>query len=82
MASTSNAAGQANGNEQELKIDYLHGSSDMGMFDYFGPVLVGFFVFFFVFLIAGVSFLRERQQARWNVYLQVHFANGKLSSAM
>ncbi|WP_342515323.1 ABC transporter permease [Sporosarcina sp. FSL K6-1522] len=44
----------------ELKIDYLHGSSDMGMFDYFGPVLLGFFVFFFVFLIAGVSFLRER----------------------
>ena len=32
----------------------------MGTFDYFGPVLLGFFVFFFVFLIAGVSFLRER----------------------
>ncbi|GEN83017.1 transport permease protein [Sporosarcina luteola] len=44
----------------ELQIDYLHGSSDMGQFDYFGPVLLGFFVFFFVFLIAGVSFLRER----------------------
>ena len=47
-------------NEPGLKIDYLHGSKDMGMFDYFGPVLLGFFVFFFVFLIAGVSFLRER----------------------
>ncbi|MFC5604102.1 ABC transporter permease [Sporosarcina koreensis] len=44
----------------ELTVDYLHGSSDMGQFDYFGPVLLGFFVFFFVFLIAGVSFLRER----------------------
>lgn len=42
------------------KIDYLHGSENMGNFDYFGPVLLGFFVFFFVFLIAGVSFLRER----------------------
>jgi ABC-2 type transport system permease protein len=41
-------------------ITYLHGSSDMGQFDYFGPVLLGFFVFFFVFLIAGVSFIRER----------------------
>ncbi|MFE8701942.1 ABC transporter permease [Cytobacillus sp. FJAT-54145] len=44
----------------ELEIEYLHGSNDMGQFDYFGPVLLGFFVFFFVFLIAGVSFLRER----------------------
>jgi ABC-2 type transport system permease protein len=42
------------------EIEYLHGSKDMGNFDYFGPVLLGFFVFFFVFLIAGVSFLRER----------------------
>src|SRR5690625_5482720 len=32
----------------------------MGQFDYFGPVLLGFSVFFFVFLIAGVSFIRER----------------------
>lgn len=44
----------------ELQVDFLHGSEDMGQFDYFGPVLLGFFVFFFVFLIAGVSFLRER----------------------
>lgn len=53
-------AGQENANSPQLEIDYLHGSSDMGTFDYFGPVLLGFFVFFFVFLIAGVSFLRER----------------------
>lgn len=44
----------------DLQIDYLHGSADLSQFDYFGPVLLGFFVFFFVFLIAGVSFLRER----------------------
>lgn len=50
------------GNEAtfELEADYLYGSSEMRQFDYFGPVLLGFFVFFFVFLIAGVSFLRER----------------------
>ncbi len=45
---------------QEPKIKFLHGTSDMGQFDYLGPVLLGFFIFFFVFLIAGVSFLRER----------------------
>lgn len=42
------------------KITYLHGSADMAAFDNFGPVLIGYFSFFFVFLIAGVSFLRER----------------------
>lgn len=41
-------------------INYLHGSADMETFDYIGPFLIGFFIFFFVFLIAGVSFLRER----------------------
>jgi ABC-2 type transport system permease protein len=45
-----------------LKTTYLHGSEDMALFDNFGPVLIGFFVFFFVFLIAGVSFLRERTE--------------------
>jgi len=42
------------------QISYLHGSEEMAAFDNFGPVLVGFFSFFFVFLIAGVSFLKER----------------------
>lgn len=41
-------------------ISYLHGSENMAAFDNFGPVLIGFFSFFFVFLIAGVAFLRER----------------------
>ncbi len=41
-------------------FDYLHGTADMTSFDNFGPVLIGLFAFFFVFLIAGVSFLKER----------------------
>lgn len=45
---------------KSLDVQYLHGSEDMGQFDYFGPVLLSYFAFFFVFLIAGVSFLRER----------------------
>ncbi|WP_433745554.1 ABC transporter permease [Falsibacillus pallidus] len=44
----------------KLPVDYVYGSKDMGQFDSFGPVLLGFFCFFFVFLISGVSFLRER----------------------
>lgn len=41
-------------------VKYLHGSEDMALFDNLGPVLIGLFIFFFVFLLAGVSFLRER----------------------
>ncbi len=42
------------------QVEYLHGSADMSSFDNFGPVLVSFFSFFFVFLLAGIAFLRER----------------------
>jgi ABC-2 type transport system permease protein len=42
------------------EVKYMHGSADMESFDYIGPFLIGFFIFFFVFLISGVSFLRER----------------------
>lgn len=41
-------------------ITYLYGYENMTTFDNLGPILIGFFVFFFVFLIAGVSFLSER----------------------
>ncbi|GMA49818.1 transport permease protein [Alicyclobacillus contaminans] len=41
-------------------ITYLYGSADMSTFDGVGPVLIGVFAFFFVFLIAGIAFLRER----------------------
>ena len=47
-------------NSLELKIDNYYGSDDMNTLDYLGPLLIGFFIFFFVFLISGVSFLRER----------------------
>lgn len=44
----------------KLQIDYLYGYDGLSMFDNFGSVLIGFFIFFFVFLIAGISFLQER----------------------
>jgi ABC-2 type transport system permease protein len=41
-------------------FEYLHGSADMASFDSFGPVLIGVFAFFFVFMVSGISFLKER----------------------
>ncbi len=43
-----------------LQFTYLYGGANMTSFDNFGPVLIGVFAFFFVFLIAGISFLKER----------------------
>lgn len=44
----------------EPTIKYYYGSNDLNMFDQVGAALIGFFVFFFVFMIGGISFLRER----------------------
>lgn len=55
-------AGLAGGSQPVKKpaVHYFYGSADLGTFDSLAPVLMGFFIFFFVFLISGISFLRER----------------------
>jgi ABC-2 type transport system permease protein len=60
QAAPAGVAGSSNGQAVAPEFQYLHGSADMSSFDSFSPVLIGLFAFFFVFLIAGVSFLRER----------------------
>ena len=44
----------------EMKTQYVYGSKDTSFFDVLSPILVGFLVFFFVFLISGIGLLRER----------------------
>lgn len=39
---------------------YQYGDGDTGFFAKIVPILMGFFVFFFVFLISGMALLRER----------------------
>ena len=46
--------------KSELKTNYMYGSENTTFFDVLSPILVGFFVFFFVFLISGIGLLRER----------------------
>ncbi|MEN8077560.1 ABC transporter permease [Clostridioides difficile] len=49
-------------NEQSINIEesYIYGDEDMNYFDTINPMLIGFFVFFFVFLVSGISLLKER----------------------
>jgi ABC-2 type transport system permease protein len=44
------------------KVTFLHGGSSLDSLDYFGAAFLGLIVFFLVFVITSVSFLRERSQ--------------------
>ncbi|HVD02177.1 MAG TPA: ABC transporter permease [Candidatus Dormibacteraeota bacterium] len=43
-------------------VTYLHGGANLDTLDYFGAAFLGLIVFFLVFVITSVSFLRERSQ--------------------
>lgn len=51
-----------NSSKESFKIttNYIYGNENTDLFDTFTPILIGFFVFFFVFLISGISLLKER----------------------
>lgn len=50
------------GAEIMVETQYLFAGPDFDFLDSFAPVYIAFFAFFFVFLLTGVSFLRERTQ--------------------
>ncbi len=60
VLSTSSELPQALPEESELPVTYYYGGPDFGTIDFQAPPLIGFFAFFFVFLLTAVSFLRER----------------------
>jgi ABC-2 type transport system permease protein len=43
-----------------LNVQYLHGSPDWNGFAFYGPVLIGVFLFTFVFITSGMSLVTER----------------------
>lgn len=43
-----------------IEREQIFGSADGDFLDAFAPALVGFFAFFLVFILTGISFLRER----------------------
>ncbi len=46
----------------DLQINYLYGGSGLDTLDYLGAALIGLVVFFLVFVVTSVAFLRERSQ--------------------
>lgn len=41
-------------------VEYVYGYEELSAFDSFGASLIGVLIFFYVFLVAGISFLQER----------------------
>jgi ABC-2 type transport system permease protein len=55
-------AGQAGGVQFTPRISFLYGGPSFDTLDYFGAAFIGLVVFFLVFVITAVAFLRERGQ--------------------
>jgi ABC-2 type transport system permease protein len=46
----------------DVRVSYLHGGSGLDTLDYFGAAFIGLVVFFIVYVITSIAFLRERSQ--------------------
>jgi ABC-2 type transport system permease protein len=56
----------------------LYGSPDADQLDGLGPVFLGFFAYFFVFILTGVSFLRERTSGTLERLLATPVTRGEI----
>ena len=66
--------------EDSMNTSYVYGSSETELFDTFSPILVGFFVFFFVFLISGMGLLNERTTGTLERLLATPIKRGEIVS--
>ncbi|BDZ31907.1 ABC transporter permease [Lactiplantibacillus sp. WILCCON 0030] len=58
--STTTATKSTSQKNPKITNHYVYGDKDTGYFAKMLPILMGFFVFFFVFLISGMALLKER----------------------
>ncbi len=62
----------------EFETRYIYGGEEYDFLDSFAPVYIAFFAFFFVFLLTGVSFLRERSQGTMERLLATPVGRGEI----
>ncbi|MEH7235131.1 ABC transporter permease [Bacillus sp. JJ1562] len=65
----------------ELETNYVFGSDETVFFDVLSPILIGFFVFFFVFLISGIGLLKERTTGTLERLLSTPIRRGEIVTA-
>ena len=52
-----------------VEVLYLHGNDEWKMFDFYGPVFIGIFLFVFVFITSGMSLVNERSAGTMKRFL-------------
>ena len=52
-----------------VEVSYLHGNDEWKMFDFYGPVFIGIFLFVFVFITSGMSLVNERSAGTMKRFL-------------
>ncbi|WP_078381835.1 ABC transporter permease [Sutcliffiella halmapala] len=67
--------------QEGIATSYVYGSSDTEFFDVLSPILVGFFVFFFVFLISGIGLLKERTSGTLDRLMATPIRRGEIVTA-
>jgi len=71
-------AGGATAIRFEPKLLYLYGGAGFDTLDYFGAAFIGLIVFFLVFVITIVSFLRERSQGTLERLMSTPLRRGEI----
>ncbi|TYR81805.1 ABC transporter permease [Priestia megaterium] len=67
--------------EEPIDTHYVYGNSETVFFDVLSPILVGFFVFFFVFLISGIGLLKERTTGTLERLMSTPIRRGEIVAA-
>lgn len=60
------------------RVRYLYGGPNLSMISYFLPALLGVFLFFFAYLLSGITFLRERSQGTLERLLRTPLRAGSI----
>lgn len=67
--------------EDPVETAYVYGTQETELYDTISPVLIGFFVFFFVFLIAGIGLINERTVGTLERLLATPIRRGEIVSS-
>lgn len=73
-------ASQMESMTQQPEVELYYGSADFEQFDFLAPSMMGFIIFFLVFLLAGIAFLRERISGTLDRILVSSLRRGQLVS--
>lgn len=76
LSAASGAVGQPG--VPAIQLEYLYGGPDRTVLDSLAPLLIGVFAFFFTFLLAAVSFLRERTSGTLERLMATPLTRGEL----